>query len=216
MQPLNRVSARRQQRTGTSSSSSSVIAVDRRRGVLHVCLPTPAPHRCVILPLRSVATAPCASSAAPGLLGFVNVALPLALLLTASSPVDCPTKEVTPSAATSSLSGRSLFFFASCGAPAVSLGKITPSPVVVPEATFFSSGDGCFWGIAVSTSFGGVPRPVSMLSATGTDAPGNPCSVDAGETVLLHTPSPRRPTGPLEVGYRWWRISCTPARGHGK
>ncbi|RNC51210.1 hypothetical protein TcCL_ESM11691, partial [Trypanosoma cruzi] len=33
------------------------------------------------------------------------------------------------------------------------------------------SGNGCFWGAAKSTSFGGVPRPVSMLSATGTDAP---------------------------------------------
>ncbi|RNC52777.1 hypothetical protein TcCL_ESM09948 [Trypanosoma cruzi] len=71
-------------------------------------------------------------------------------------------------------------------------------------------------GAAVSTSLDGVPRPVPMLSATGTDAPGNPCSVYAGETVLLHMLSPRRPTKPLEVGYRCWQISCTPARGHGK
>ncbi|RNC53870.1 hypothetical protein TcCL_ESM08761 [Trypanosoma cruzi] len=45
---------------------------------------------------------------------------------------------------------------------------------------------------------------------------GNPSSVDAGETVLLQTPSSRRPTEPLEVGYRWCQISCTPPRGHGK
>ncbi|RNC40546.1 hypothetical protein TcCL_NonESM09959 [Trypanosoma cruzi] len=62
----------------------------------------------------------------------------------------------------------------------------------------------------------GVPRPGSMLSATGTDARGKACSVDAGETVLLHSLSPRRPTEPLQEGYRWWRISCTPPRGHGK
>ncbi|EKG05292.1 hypothetical protein TCSYLVIO_003634 [Trypanosoma cruzi] len=35
----------------------------------------------------------------------------------------------------------------------------------------FSSGDGFFWGAAESTSFVWVPRPGSMLSATGTDAP---------------------------------------------
>ncbi|RNC51666.1 hypothetical protein TcCL_ESM11189, partial [Trypanosoma cruzi] len=35
-------------------SSSSVIAVDRRRGVLHVFLPIPAPHRRIILPRRRV------------------------------------------------------------------------------------------------------------------------------------------------------------------
>ncbi|RNC52683.1 hypothetical protein TcCL_ESM10052 [Trypanosoma cruzi] len=70
-------------------------------------------------------------------------------------------------------------------------------------------------GIAVTKSFVWVPRSVSMLSATGTDARGKACSVDAGETVLLHTPSPRRPTEPLEVGCRWWQISSTPARGHG-
>ncbi|RNF01810.1 hypothetical protein TcG_11772, partial [Trypanosoma cruzi] len=58
-----------------------------------------------------------------------------------------------------------------------------------PGRIHFSSGDGCFWGAAVSTSFGGVPRPVPMLSATRTDARGKACSVDAGGTVLLHTPS---------------------------
>ncbi|RNC34240.1 hypothetical protein TcCL_Unassigned02984 [Trypanosoma cruzi] len=88
--------------------------------------------------------------------------------------------------------------------------------VVAPEATSLSSGDGCFWGAAVSTYFGGVPRPLSMLSGSGTDARSKACSVDASETVLLHTPSPRHPTEPLETGCRWWRISCTPARGHGK
>ncbi|RNC39789.1 hypothetical protein TcCL_NonESM10819 [Trypanosoma cruzi] len=72
-------------------------------------------------------TAPCASSAASGILGPVTVAPPPALSLTASSPNDCPTTDVTPSAATSSISGRSLFC-ASCGAPAVSLGKSTPLP----------------------------------------------------------------------------------------
>ncbi|RNF04633.1 hypothetical protein TcG_10897 [Trypanosoma cruzi] len=45
---------------------------------------------------------------------------------------------------------------------------------------------------------------------------GNPCSVDVGETVLLHMLSPRRPTEPLGAACRWRRISCTPARGHGK
>ncbi|RNC34497.1 hypothetical protein TcCL_ESM07913 [Trypanosoma cruzi] len=96
-----------------------------------------------------------------------------------------------------------------------------PSPV--PHSNNKSSTEGCHGscsknflsGIAVTTSFVWVPQSVSMLPATGTDARGNPCSVDAGETVLLHTPSPRRPTEPLEVGYRCWQISCTPARGHG-
>ncbi|ESS61552.1 hypothetical protein TcG_12917 [Trypanosoma cruzi] len=73
-------------------------------------------------------TAPCASSAASGLLGPVAVAPPPALSLAASSPNDCSTTDVTPSAATSSMSGSSLFFSASCGAPAVSLGKSTPLP----------------------------------------------------------------------------------------
>ncbi|ESS55841.1 hypothetical protein TCDM_12665 [Trypanosoma cruzi Dm28c] len=73
-------------------------------------------------------TAPCASSAASGLLGPVAVAPPPALSLAAPSPNDCPTTNVTPSAATSSMSGRSRFFSASCGAPAVSLGKRTPLP----------------------------------------------------------------------------------------
>ncbi|RNC42152.1 hypothetical protein TcCL_NonESM08233 [Trypanosoma cruzi] len=73
-------------------------------------------------------TAPCASSAASGLLGPVAVAPPPALSLTASSHNDCPTTDVTPSAATSSMSGGSLSFSASCGAPAVSLGKSTPLP----------------------------------------------------------------------------------------
>ncbi|EAN87161.1 hypothetical protein Tc00.1047053510205.60 [Trypanosoma cruzi] len=41
------------QRKGTSRSRS-VTAMDRRRGVLHVCLPTPAHHRRVILPRRRV------------------------------------------------------------------------------------------------------------------------------------------------------------------
>ncbi|ESS60617.1 hypothetical protein TCDM_11851 [Trypanosoma cruzi Dm28c] len=65
--------------------------------------------------------------------------------------------------------------------------------VVAPEVTSFSSGDGCFWGAAESTSFGGVPRPVPMLSGSGTDARSKACSVDASETVLLHTLSPRHP-----------------------
>ncbi|RNC57632.1 hypothetical protein TcCL_ESM04746 [Trypanosoma cruzi] len=79
-----------------------------------------------------------------------------------------------------------------------------------------SSGDGIFCGAAESTSFGGVAWPGSMLSATGTDAPRNPCSVDAGGTVLLHMLSPRHHTEPLEVGCRLWRISCTPPRGQGE
>ncbi|RNF05011.1 hypothetical protein TcG_11081 [Trypanosoma cruzi] len=133
-------------------------------------------------------TAPCASSAASGLLGPVAVAPPPALSLAASSPNDCPTTDVTPSAATSSMSGRSRFF-ASCGAPAVSLGKRTPLPSWHRRRLPFSSGDGCFWGAAVSTSFGGVPRPVPMLSGSGTDARSKACSVDASETVQLHTPS---------------------------
>ncbi|EAN82375.1 hypothetical protein TcCL_NonESM12481 [Trypanosoma cruzi] len=41
------------QRKGTSSSRT-VTAVDRRRGVLHVCLPKPAHHRRIILPRRRV------------------------------------------------------------------------------------------------------------------------------------------------------------------
>ncbi|RNC39051.1 hypothetical protein TcCL_NonESM11643 [Trypanosoma cruzi] len=73
-------------------------------------------------------TAPCAASAASGLLGPVAVAPPPALSLAASSPNDCPTTDVTPSAATSSMSGRSRSFSASCGVPAVSLGKSTPLP----------------------------------------------------------------------------------------
>ncbi|EKG00346.1 hypothetical protein TCSYLVIO_008717, partial [Trypanosoma cruzi] len=76
-------------------------------------------------------TAPCASSAASaasGLLGPVTAAPPPSLSLAASSPNDCPTTDVTQSAATSSTSGRSRFFSASCGAPAVSLGKSTPLP----------------------------------------------------------------------------------------
>ncbi|RNC33289.1 hypothetical protein TcCL_Unassigned04029 [Trypanosoma cruzi] len=73
-------------------------------------------------------TAPCAASAASGPLGPVAVAPPPALSLAASSHNDCPTTDVTPSAATSSMSGRSRFFSASCGAPAVSLGKSTPLP----------------------------------------------------------------------------------------
>ncbi|ESS55065.1 hypothetical protein TCDM_13485 [Trypanosoma cruzi Dm28c] len=85
-----------------------------------------------------------------------------------------------------------------------------------PGRIHFSSVNKFLSGAAVSTSFGGVPRPVTMLSGSGTDAPRNPCSVDAGETVLLHTPSPRRPTEPLEAGCRWRQISCTPALSHGK
>ncbi|ESS55674.1 hypothetical protein TCDM_12840 [Trypanosoma cruzi Dm28c] len=73
-------------------------------------------------------TAPCASSAASGLLGPVAAAPPPALSLTASSPTDCSTTDVTPSAATSSMSGRSLSFSASCGASAMSPGKSTPLP----------------------------------------------------------------------------------------
>ncbi|EKG02242.1 hypothetical protein TCSYLVIO_006738 [Trypanosoma cruzi] len=73
-------------------------------------------------------TMPCASSAASGLLGPVAVAPPPALSLAASSHNDCPTTDVTPSAATSSMSGRSLSFSASCGASAMSLGKRTPLP----------------------------------------------------------------------------------------
>ncbi|RNC56412.1 hypothetical protein TcCL_ESM06056 [Trypanosoma cruzi] len=73
-------------------------------------------------------TAPCASSAASGPLGPVAAAPPPSLSLTASSPNDCSTTDVTPSAATSSLSGRSLSFSASCGETTVSLGKSTPLP----------------------------------------------------------------------------------------
>ncbi|ESS60887.1 hypothetical protein TCDM_11568 [Trypanosoma cruzi Dm28c] len=89
-------------------------------------------------------TAPCASSAASGLLGPVAAAPPPALSLTASSPTDCSTTGITQSAATSSMSGRSLSFSASCGASAMSgrslsfsascgasamsLGKSTPLP----------------------------------------------------------------------------------------
>ncbi|RNF04462.1 hypothetical protein TcG_10918 [Trypanosoma cruzi] len=43
----------KKQRKGTSSRRT-VIAVDRRRGVLHVCLSAPAPHRRFILPRRRV------------------------------------------------------------------------------------------------------------------------------------------------------------------
>ncbi|RNF12836.1 putative dynein heavy chain [Trypanosoma cruzi] len=48
-----------------------------------------------------------------------------------------------------------------------------------------------FLRAAVSISCDSVSLPGSMLSATGKDAPRNPCSVDAGETVLFHMLSPR-------------------------
>ncbi|KAF5216133.1 hypothetical protein ECC02_011123 [Trypanosoma cruzi] len=112
------------QRKGTSRSRI-VTAMDRRRGVLHVC-PQPPRTTAASSSLGGGSTAPCAASAASGPLGPVAAAPPPALSLTASSPNDCSTTDVTPSAATSSLSGRPLSFSASCGAPAMSLGKSTP------------------------------------------------------------------------------------------
>ncbi|RNC51191.1 hypothetical protein TcCL_ESM11713 [Trypanosoma cruzi] len=125
----------KKQRKGTGTRSSrSVIAMDRRRGVLQVCLPISAPTA-ASSSLGGGSTAPCAASAASGPLGPVVVAPPPAPSLAAPSPAGCPTTDVTPSAATSSLHGRSLFFKASCGAPAVSLGEITPLPVGASGAT---------------------------------------------------------------------------------
>ncbi|RNC38031.1 hypothetical protein TcCL_NonESM12770, partial [Trypanosoma cruzi] len=98
-----------------------------------------------ILPSGGGSTAPCASSAASGLLGPVAVAPPPALSLTALPPNDCPTTDVTPSAATSSVSGRSLSLSASRGAPAVSLGKSTPLPSWhlrrLPSMATYASGE---------------------------------------------------------------------------
>ncbi|KAF5213655.1 hypothetical protein ECC02_013808 [Trypanosoma cruzi] len=161
-------------------------------------------------------TAPCASSAASGLLGPVAAAPPPTLSLTASSPVGLSHNGRHTIGGHIAVVRNIALLLRLLRRTRGVAGRNHSVAVVASGATSFSSGDGCFWGAAKSTSFGGVPRPFSMLSATGTDAPGNPFSVDAGGTVLLHMLSPRRPTEPLEVGYRWCQISYTPARGHGK
>ncbi|RNE95432.1 hypothetical protein TcG_13401 [Trypanosoma cruzi] len=125
---------------GTAAAAASRRSSGRRKSVAALLLPwigggassisaSQPPHTTVASSsLGEGSTAPCASSAASGLLGPVAVAPPPALSLAASSHNDCPTTDVTPSAATSSMSGRSLSFSASCDAPAVSLGKRTPLP----------------------------------------------------------------------------------------
>ncbi|RNC43646.1 hypothetical protein TcCL_NonESM06673 [Trypanosoma cruzi] len=175
MQPPNRVSARRRQRKGTSSRQGQAAAAVLLQWIegeayfmsaSHPPRPTAASSS-----LGGGSTAPCASSAASGPLGPVAAAPPPALSLAASSHNDCPTTEVTPSAATSSLSGRSRFFSASCGAPAVSLGKITPLP---------------------SWHLGRLPSPLAM-DASGEQLSRHPsvacrdrsqCSLDRGRMPL--------------------------------
>ncbi|RNC53891.1 hypothetical protein TcCL_ESM08739 [Trypanosoma cruzi] len=148
-------------------------------------------------------TAPCASSAAPGILGPVAAAPPPTLSLPASSPVGLShNRRHTIGSHIVAVRNIALLLRLLRRTRGVA-GRNHSVAVVASEATSFSSGDGCFWGAVVSTSLDGFPRPVPMLSATGTDAPGNPCSVYAGGTVLLHMLSPRRPTEPLEVGYHW-------------
>ncbi|EKF34784.1 hypothetical protein MOQ_002359, partial [Trypanosoma cruzi marinkellei] len=167
-------------------SSNSVVAVDRRRGVRHVCLTIPAPHRRILIAPRRVRGAlrgisgiralgsRCCSTVtgtvAGGLIscrlshnrrhtigGDIVVARKISLLLRLLRRSRGVVGRDHP------VAGRSIW------------------------GVFLSSGKGFFWGAAESASFGGVRRPVPMLSATGTDAPRNPSSVDAAGTVLPHT-----------------------------
>ncbi|RNC52572.1 hypothetical protein TcCL_ESM10178, partial [Trypanosoma cruzi] len=148
-------------------------------------------------------TAPCASSAASGLLGPVAAAPPPTLSLTASSPVGLSHHRRHTIGGHIAVVRNIAHLLRLLRRTRGVAGRNHSVAIVASGATSFSSGDGCFWGAAVSTSLDGFPRPFSMLPATGTDAPGNPCSVYAGGTVLLHMLSPRRPTEPLEVDYRW-------------
>ncbi|KAF5214080.1 hypothetical protein ECC02_013358 [Trypanosoma cruzi] len=116
-------------------------------------------------------TAPCASSAASGLLGPVAAAPPPAFFFTASSPVGLSHHRRHTIGGHIVVVRNIAHLLRLLRRTRGVAGRNHSVAVVAPGATSFSSYNGCFWGAAVSTSFGGVPRSVSMLSTTGTDAP---------------------------------------------